>query len=105
MSVFVPCFAYLLCWLTLCLKTIKAKRSERDDVAVCCWRASWAATFLPMPMPKTVCRTSVYNKMSTAGGLYIFFGQGYGYEYHSITIIIIMVIIIIMLVINVYMYR
>ena len=43
----------------------------------------WAVTFIPMPMPKTVCRTHVYNKWVQQEVRRTLFGQGYGYEYHS----------------------
>ena len=35
----------------------------------------WAVTFIPIPMPKTVCITNLY-KSSTAGSLYNFFRAG-----------------------------
>ena len=33
----------------------RVENLARDD--------AWAVTFMPMPMPKTVCRTNVWNKI------------------------------------------
>ena len=41
-------------------------------------RRSWAVTFIPMPMPKTVCRTTLYNKMIQLEVCTTFSGRGMG---------------------------
>ena len=47
---------------------------------------SWAVTFIPMPMPKTVCRTYLWNIIVQQEVCRTYSGRGMGmnrYEYHS----------------------
>ena len=43
----------------------------------------WAVTFIPMPMPKRVCRTFSWNKWVQHEVCIVFVGRGHGYEYHG----------------------
>ena len=59
------------------------QRGNSDSTYIPTGWHKWAATFIPMPMPETVCRTNVYDKIVQLEVCIFFVGQGYGYEYHS----------------------
>ena len=70
----------------------------------------WAVPFIPMPMPKPVCRSNLYSKIVLLEVCKILFGQGYGYKWHSsVTVIVstnvtIIIAILYNIITHVYIY-
>ena len=57
------------------LASVREDSPDRTLVASC---QSWAVTFIPMPMPKTVCTTNLYNKTVQLEVCRTFPGRGMG---------------------------
>ena len=73
-----------------CLRRIAAVFVHRDLSSTCASQQNagsngWAVTFMPMPVPKTVCRTTLCNNIVQLEVCITFSGRGMGMKIHSST--------------------